>query len=141
MLLLDHPVRESIVVYIKSQSFVLTQVVELLPDVEVVNNLASRLNPVIDELRELFDMSQDEVALEGLAHELLEEDLSVLGPESSHFFHLGIPVEQLVVVTLSIELGIFPHQVLGQEDAWVETLFDRFVDGSLIIFHDSFHLF
>ena len=71
MLLLDHPVRESIVVYIKSQSFILTQVVELLPDVEVVNNLASRLNPVVDELCELLDMSQDEVALERLAHELL----------------------------------------------------------------------
>ena len=124
MLLLDHPVCESIVVYIKSQSFVFTQVVELLTDVEVVNNLASRLNPVVDELREFLDMSQDEVALEGLTHELLEEDLSMLGPESSHFFHLGIPVEQLIVVTLSIELGILPHQVLSQKDARVKTLLD-----------------
>ena len=52
--------------------------------------------------------------------------------KSSNFFDSSVFHEEIRILQLSAMVGIIPHQILCQEDAWIESSFDGLIDFALL---------
>lgn len=70
----------------------------------------------------------------GLQCKVFEDLLSLLHKEAAYFFNFGELFEKFAIFEFGAMLGVVAHQVLGQENAWVEALPNRRVNSCLVRF-------
>ena len=100
----------------------------MLLRVEGLDQLAIHEQEQVESLNVGSHVHLAEVGIELLQGEVLEDLLALGDKEASDLLDTSLLLEQLSVLKLGTVLWVVPHQVLGQEDARVETRTDAWVN-------------
>ena len=126
--LLDGPTGQNVVEGVETDCFIWVNFGPVFLNIKGFDEFAVHEEQQVETLNIWCDVHLSEVRIEFLQSKVLEDFLTLGDEETTNFLDSALLLKQFSILQLDSMLRVVSHQVLCQEDAWIEPCANASID-------------